>query len=50
MMERAPGAQKKMDAVRRSVEKLERMLYELSLSAAVGGRNVQSHVNEMEQE
>ena len=31
---------KKMDTVRNSVQKIERMLYELSLSEAAGGRNV----------
>lgn len=31
---------KKLEAVQRSVEKLERMLYEMSLSEAAGGRNV----------
>jgi predicted translin family RNA/ssDNA-binding protein len=35
---------KKMDTLRRSIEKLERMLYELSLSAAAGGRPVTSEV------
>lgn len=50
LMERTPGGNKKLDAVRRSVEKLERMLYEMSLSAAAGGRNVESHVNEIEDE
>lgn len=35
---------KKMDQNRRSIEKLERMLYELSLSAAAGGRPVTSEV------
>jgi len=33
---------KKVGAVRQSVEKLERMLYEMSLSEAAGGRQVQS--------
>jgi len=38
-MERTPSyTNKKMDQVRRSVEKLERMLYELSLSEATGRR------------
>ena len=42
-MERLPqGMGKKMDPLRISVEKLERMLYELSLSAAAGGRDVKS--------
>ena len=36
---------KKMDMVGRSVEKIERMLYELSLSQAAGGRNVKSDVD-----
>ena len=36
---------KKMDTVRRSVEKIERMLYELSLSQAAGGRKVKSDVD-----
>ena len=41
MMGRLPGGiGKKMDQLRRSVEKLERMLYEMSLSEAAGGRNV----------
>jgi len=45
IMERLPsGIGKKMDQVRRSVEKLERMLYEISLSEAAGGRNVHSNV------
>jgi predicted translin family RNA/ssDNA-binding protein len=38
------GLNKKMDMVRRSVEKIERMLYEMSLSEAAGGRNVKSNV------
>ena len=43
MMERMPRAiDKKTDMVRKSVEKLERMLYEMSLSEAAGGRPVQS--------
>lgn len=38
-MERIPsGVNKKMDQLRRSVEKLERMLYEMSLSEATGRR------------
>eukprot|EP00934_Nitzschia_sp_Nitz4_P003862 Nitzschia sp. Nitz4//scaffold11_size288233//181548//182765//NITZ4_000791-RA/size288233-processed-gene-0.242-mRNA-1//-1//CDS//3329534125//3852//frame0 len=41
-MERLPGAvNKKMDQVRKNVEKLERMTYEISLSLATG-RNIQS--------
>ena len=45
-MGRLPGKSggNKMEAVRRSVGKLERMLYELSLSEAAGGRNVQTDV------
>jgi predicted translin family RNA/ssDNA-binding protein len=38
------GIGKKMDQLRRSVEKLERILYELSLSEAAGGRPVQTEV------
>lgn len=38
------GIGKKMDTLRRSIEKLERILYELSLSEAAGGRPVQSEV------
>lgn len=50
-MERLPGGLgKKMDALRRSVEKLERMLYEMSLSEAAGGRNVKSDVDMAAQE
>jgi predicted translin family RNA/ssDNA-binding protein len=42
-MERFPtGISKKMDQLRRSVEKLERILYEMSLSEAAGGRKVES--------
>lgn len=41
MMGRLPGSiNKKMDQLRRSVEKLERMLYEMSLTEAAGGRAV----------
>jgi len=41
MIGRLPGGiNKKMDQLRRSVEKLERMLYEMSLSEATGGRAV----------
>jgi len=48
-LERLPqGIGKKMDAVRRSVEKLERMLYEMSLSEAAGGRNVKSDMEVVE--
>lgn len=51
IMERLPnGIGKKMDQVRRSVEKLERMLYEMSLSEAAGGRNVYSNVEMQENE
>jgi predicted translin family RNA/ssDNA-binding protein len=40
-MGRLPGnTGKKMGALQQSVEKLERMLYEMSLSEATGGRNV----------
>jgi predicted translin family RNA/ssDNA-binding protein len=40
-MERFPGSiGKKMDQLRRSVEKIERMTYEMSLSEAAGGRKV----------
>jgi predicted translin family RNA/ssDNA-binding protein len=49
-MERTPSAiNKKMDQLRRSVEKLERMLYEMSLSEATG-RNVQTSAEEMDTE
>ena len=42
-MERFPtGISKKMDQLRRSVEKLERILYEMSLSEAAGGRKVET--------
>jgi predicted translin family RNA/ssDNA-binding protein len=46
-MERLPsgGVAKKMDVVRRSVEKIQRMLYEMSLSEAAGGRSVHSDVS-----
>lgn len=48
MMESWPwGTGKKLDVVRTSVDKLQRMLYEMSLSEAAGGRNVKSDV-EME--
>ena len=40
------GVGKKMDTLRRSIEKLERILYELSLSEAAGGRPVQSEVQQ----
>jgi predicted translin family RNA/ssDNA-binding protein len=42
LIDRLPKFGKKLDAVRTSVEKLERMLYEMSLSEAAGGRAVQS--------
>jgi predicted translin family RNA/ssDNA-binding protein len=49
-MERTPsGINKKMDQLRRSVEKLERMLYEMSLSEATG-RKVQTSAENMETE
>ena len=38
-----------MDQLRRSIEKLERILYELSLSEAAGGRPVQSELESTEQ-
>jgi predicted translin family RNA/ssDNA-binding protein len=47
-LERLPGGNhvtKKLDAVQHSVEKLERMLYEMSLSEAAGGRSVQSNLD-----
>lgn len=50
MMERTLGGNKKLDPLRNSVSKIERMLYELSLSSAAGGRNVETHVEEMEKE
>ena len=47
MMEHWPPATgKKMNQVRQSVEKLQRMLYEMSLSEAAGGRNVKTDVEE----
>ena len=47
-MERIPsGINKKMDQLRRSVEKLERMLYEMSLSAYTG-RDVKTTTEVME--
>lgn len=47
-MERAPsGINKKMDQLRRSAEKLERMLYEMSLSEATG-RKVQTNAESMQ--
>ena len=44
------GIGKKMDQLRRSVEKLERILYELSLSEAAGGRPVHTEVEGGEQD
>eukprot|EP00977_Amphora_coffeiformis_P015671 scaffold4623_cov171-Amphora_coffeaeformis.AAC.3 len=45
-LERAPsGINKKMDQLRRSVEKIERMTYEMSLSKAAG-LNINSEVSE----
>lgn len=50
-MGRLPGnTGKKLEAPSSSVRKLERILYELSLSDAAGGRNVQSDVVMEEQE
>jgi predicted translin family RNA/ssDNA-binding protein len=47
-MERIPnGITKKMDQLNRSVEKLERMLYEMSLSTAVG-RNMKTEVEDVD--
>jgi predicted translin family RNA/ssDNA-binding protein len=49
-MKKTPGSiNKKMDQNRRSVEKLERMLYEMSLSEATG-RKVQTSTEAMETE
>lgn len=50
-MERTPGGMtgKKFDVLRHAVEKLERILYEMSLSEAAGGRNV-AHSMEMERD
>jgi predicted translin family RNA/ssDNA-binding protein len=45
-LERLPGGNgmnKKLDTVRQSVHKIERMLYEMSLSEAAGGRAVQTN-------
>ena len=48
-LERFPGGVgKKMDQLRRTVEKMERMLYEMSLSEAAGGRKVDSEEVQME--
>lgn len=44
------GTGKKLDPVRHSVEKLERMLYEMSLSEAAGGRKMKSDVAPMEED
>ena len=44
------GIGKKMDQLRRSIEKLERILYELSLSEAAGGRPVQTEMESTEQQ
>jgi predicted translin family RNA/ssDNA-binding protein len=52
-LERLPGGNgmnKKLDAVRQSVWKLERMLYEMSLSEAAGGRAVQTNSMEISEE
>lgn len=52
-LERLPGGNsmgKKLDTVRQSVWKLERMLYEMSLSEAAGGRNVQTSSMEISEE
>lgn len=45
-LERTPsGMGKKMDVLRHSVEKLQRILYEMSLSEAAGGRNVEHQMD-----
>jgi predicted translin family RNA/ssDNA-binding protein len=46
LMENVPGQRswKKLAQVKMNVEKLERMLYEMSLSEAAGGRNVHTDV------
>jgi predicted translin family RNA/ssDNA-binding protein len=50
-MERSPsGIGKKMDQLRQSLEKLQRILYEMSLSEAAGGRKVESEEIKMEKE
>jgi predicted translin family RNA/ssDNA-binding protein len=52
-LERLPGGNgmnKKLDTVRQSVWKLERMLYEMSLSEAAGGRAVQTNSMEISEE
>lgn len=43
------GLNKKLDPLRRSVEKLERMLYELSLVQATG-RNIVAGIEESQEE
>jgi predicted translin family RNA/ssDNA-binding protein len=52
MMEREPQEiSKKMDQLRRSVQKLERMLYEISLVEATGGtRKVETSNNEQDED
>ena len=51
MMPRFPkDIGKKMDQLGRSVEKLERILYEMSLSEAAGGRNVKTDSMDIEPE
>jgi predicted translin family RNA/ssDNA-binding protein len=50
-LERLPqGVGKKLDGLRRSVDKLERMMYEMSLSEAAGGRQVRTDVEAMVEE
>ena len=44
------GIGKKLDQLRRSVEKLERMLYEMSLSDATGGRILDTQEDMAEEE
>ncbi|CAB9503551.1 Translin family [Seminavis robusta] len=51
MMGRSPrDIGKKMGALEKSVEKIERILYEMSLSEAAGGRNVQTSTATMDVE
>jgi predicted translin family RNA/ssDNA-binding protein len=52
LMENVPGQRswKKLAQVKMNVEKLERMLYEMSLSEAAGGRDVHTDVGGMELE
>jgi len=51
MMERFPkDIGKKMGQLQQSVEKLERILYEMSLSEAAGGRDVQTNSMDVEPE